>query len=227
MTMHDSKPLPLAELAPLTEERMADGLRELAARDADLARIFTALGPPPLWRREPGFPTLVRIILEQQVSLASAKAAYERLLAAVSPLAPAAFLQLDDRALHRIGFSRQKAAYCRDLARTIVQGHADLNALAVMDDDTVRRTLTGMKGIGPWTAEIYLLLALRRPDAWPLHDIALAGAIQQVKQLPARPTPSEMDAIGAAWRPWRAVAARLLWHHYLSQRAPGTDFRNL
>jgi DNA-3-methyladenine glycosylase II len=96
-----------------------------------------------------------------------------------------------------------------------------------MDDDTVRRTLTGMKGIGPWTAEIYLLLALRRPDAWPLHDIALAGAIQQVKQLPARPTPSEMDAIGAAWRPWRAVAARLLWHHYLSQRAPGTDFRNL
>jgi len=171
-----------------------------------------------MWAREPGFPTLLHIILEQQVSLASAKAAYNRLLAAVSLLTPDRFLELDDAALKAIGFSRQKTAYGRDLALAIIEGRLDLDALEVMDDATARSELIKIKGIGLWTADIYLLMALRRPDIWPRGDLALAVAVQQVKRLPACPTSDELDELGAAWRPWRAVAARLLWHHYLSHQ---------
>jgi DNA-3-methyladenine glycosylase II len=169
-----------------------------------------------MWAREPGFPTLIHIILEQQVSLASAKAAYQRLLAAASPLTPDRFLELDDAALKRIGFSRQKTAYSRELARAVLSGRLDLAELETRDDVTVRSELTQIKGIGPWTADIYLLMALRRPDVWPSGDLALATAAQRVKRLASRPTPDELDALGAKWKPWRAVAAWLLWHYYLS-----------
>jgi DNA-3-methyladenine glycosylase II len=202
---------------PLTDETLARGLRYLADRDPDLAQILEALGLPPLWAREPGFPTLVLIILEQQVSLASARAAYERLLAATSPLTPKRFLELDDVRLKAIGFSRQKTAYGRHLARAILDGRLDLEALEAIDDAAARSTLTQIKGIGPWTADIYLLRALRRPDVWPSGDLALAVAVQGIKGLASRPTPDEMDAHGKDWRPWRAVAARLLWHYYLSR----------
>ena len=202
----------------LTRETFANALRVLSKRDADLAQILQDLGPPSMWARDPGFPTLVHIILEQQVSLASAKAAFERLLTAVSPLTPARFLELSDATLKSIGFSRQKTAYGRFLARAIVEGDLDLAALGTLDDATARSELIKIKGIGPWTANIYLLMALRRPDVWPSGDLALVAAAQQVKQLPSRPLPDELEAIGAAWRPWRAVAARLLWHHYLQNR---------
>jgi len=205
-------------LVPLTDETLAHGLRDLANRDPDLARILAELGPPPMWGRTPGFPTLIHIILEQQVSLASARAAYERLLAIAAPLTPARFLALDDATLKAVGFSRQKAAYGRRLAAAVEEGRLDLDALHDLDDAAVRAELVAQKGIGPWTADIYLLMALRRPDAWPSGDLALAGAVQEVKCLPARPTPAEMAAISAAWRPWRAVAARLLWHHYLNPK---------
>jgi DNA-3-methyladenine glycosylase II len=200
----------------LTEERLARGLRTLSERDPDLARILADLGPPPMWAREPGFPTLIHIILEQQVSLASARAAYERLLAAATPLTPLRFLELDDARLKDIGFSRQKTGYGRGLAQAIVEGRLGLSALAEMDDGAARAALTQIKGIGPWTADIYLLMALRRPDIWPRGDLALAAAVQRVKALEIRPTEDELEAIAAGWRPWRAVAARLLWHHYLS-----------
>jgi DNA-3-methyladenine glycosylase II len=171
-----------------------------------------------MWAREPGFPTLVHIILEQQVSLASARAAYDRLCATVSPLTPEGFLTLDDATLKAVGFSRQKTGYTRQLAQAIVEGRLDLDALEAMPDDAVRAKLCALQGIGPWSAEIYLLMALLRPDAWPSGDIALASAVRDVKGLPARLTPGELEAIGAAWHPWRAIAARLLWHHYLSRR---------
>jgi DNA-3-methyladenine glycosylase II len=200
----------------LTEEGLARGLWVLAERDPDLAQVLADLGPPPMWAREPGFSTLIHIILEQQVSLASARAAYERLLAAATPLTPQRFLELDDSTLKEIGFSRQKTGYGRELAQAIVEGRLDLAALGGMDDGAVRSALTQIKGIGPWTADIYLLMALRRPDIWPTGDLALAAAVQRVKGLEARPTADELEAIGAGWRPWRAVAARLLWHHYLS-----------
>lgn len=202
----------------LDKAALARGLRFLSAGDADMARILKEIGPPPMWAREAGFPTLLHIILEQQVSLASARAAYERLRAACRPLTPHCFLQLDDRALRHIGFSRQKTAYGRDLARSILEGRLDPGALGGLDDESARSELIKVKGIGRWTADIYLLMALGRPDIWPCGDLALAVAVQRVKGLARRPGPRELEALGAAWRPWRAVAARLLWHYYLTSQ---------
>lgn len=203
----------------VTEETLSVGLRFLSDRDPDLATILGEVGPPPIWGREPGFPTLVRIILEQEVSLASAKAAYDRLLNAATPLTPESFLQLDEITLKRIGFSGQKTRYCRHLAESLVEKSLNLTEFERMSDETVRTELLRLKGIGHWTVDIYLLMALRRPDVWPNGDLALAKAIQKVKCLDTRPTSGELNTIGAAWRPWRAVAARLLWHYYLTDPA--------
>ncbi|HRW49845.1 MAG TPA: hypothetical protein P5333_20150, partial [Caldilinea sp.] len=183
----------------------------------DLGAVVARHGPPPLWAREPGFPTLVLLILEQQVSLASARAAYNRLEAATGTVTPAGLLALSDDELRAAGFSRQKTGYARALAQAILDGAFDPDGLADLDDDGVRCELTSLKGIGPWTAEIYLLMVLRRPDAWPAGDLALAAAAQQVKGLAARPSPAELVELAEAWRPWRAAAARILWHHYLSR----------
>jgi DNA-3-methyladenine glycosylase II len=171
-----------------------------------------------MWAREEGFHTLIHIILEQQVSLASARAAYGRLLQAVSPLAPASFLELDDASLKRIGFSRQKTAYCRSLAQAIVDNRLNLAALGSMHDNDAKLELMKIKGIGHWTSDIYLLMALRRPDIWPNGDLALAVAVERLKRLTSRPTYEELALMSYHWRPWRAVAARILWHYYLSSR---------
>ena len=203
----------------LDESSLKRGLSRLVRIDADLARVFEQYGAPPLWVREQGFATLLRVILEQQVSLASAEAAYNRLLAAASPLGPETFLPLDDVKLKEIGFSRQKAHYCRELARSISEGRINLSALEKLSDEEARGRLLKLKGVGPWTAEIYLLMALRRVDAWPAGDLALAVAAQSVKRLPVRPTPDELEELAASWRPWRAVAAHLLWHRYLMRRS--------
>lgn len=200
----------------LTEAGMRRGLRVLAGRDPDLARVLSEFGPPPVWEREQGFPTLVLTILEQQVSLASALAAFNKLLAASSPLTPQKFLTLDDATLKAAGFSRQKAAYCRQLALAITEGGLDLPALALLNDEDARAELIKIKGVGLWTADIYLLRALLRPDAWPAGDLALQIAAQRIKRLPARPTHAELEALSQPWRPYRAVAARLLWHFYLN-----------
>lgn len=169
-----------------------------------------------MWEREAGFSTLLHIILEQQVSLASARAAHNKLLEAASPVTPRRFLELDDAMLKAVGFSRQKTAYGRTLSQAILEGHLDLDALQSMSDADVRTELIKVKGIGHWTADVYLLMVLRRPDIWPTGDLALAVAAQSVKRLRSRPTPERLEQIGKAWRPWRAVAARILWHHYLS-----------
>jgi DNA-3-methyladenine glycosylase II len=200
----------------LDEASLRRAVRRLAARDADLARVVEEYGPPPLWAREPGFNALVQIILEQQVSLASARAAYERLLAVARPLTPARLLALDDAALRAAGLTRQKTAYMKDLARAIAEGRLSLSEVERMGDEDVRAELTKVKGVGRWTSDIYLLMALGRADAWPAGDLALAAAAQRVKRIPVRPTPQELDDLGEAWRPMRAVAARILWHHYLS-----------
>ncbi|TFH34025.1 MAG: DNA-3-methyladenine glycosylase 2 family protein [Anaerolineales bacterium] len=201
---------------PLSEPTLSTGIAYLVQADADLARVVARLGPPPLWVREPGFPTLVQIILEQQVSLASARAAYAKLTAAAGVLTPSLFLGYSDHELREFGFSRQKTGYCRGLAQSIVEGRLDLETLEELSDSDVRSRLIEIKGIGPWTADIYLLMALRRPDIWPAGDLALAAAVQQVKNLPVTPTRDELREIAADWKPWRAVAARILWQHYLS-----------
>ncbi|RPI07337.1 MAG: DNA-3-methyladenine glycosylase 2 family protein [Zetaproteobacteria bacterium] len=205
---------------PLTRRSLLRATRELSARDPDLAAVVNAYGPPPLWGREPGFHTLIHIILEQQVSLASAKAAYDRLVAATGQLVPEKFLRLNDAELKAIGFSRQKAGYGRGLAQAILDSRLDLARLGTLEDAHAKAELIAIKGIGPWTADIYLLMVLRRPDAWPVGDLALATAAQRVKRLRVQPTAEKLERIGSAWRPWRAVAARILWHYYLSSRRP-------
>ena len=206
----------------LSEEFFLTAVRELAQRDADLASVLQKYGQPPLWVRDPGFPTLVYIILEQQVSLASARAAYQRLQAATRPLTPLRFLRLTDIQLKQIGFSRQKTLYTRLLADFLVRGHFDLRHLHNLHDEAARKMLIALKGIGNWTADIYLLSALRRPDIWPIGDLALATAVQEVKHLRKRPSPARLEKMSAPWRPWRAVAARLFWHAYLSKRGQAT-----
>ena len=203
-------------ISALTDEKILLGMAELIKIDPDLARIYAQLGAPPLWGREPGFPTLVHIILEQQVSLASARAAFNKLLSAAAPLTPQRFLEFDDAELKQIGFSRQKTGYSRGLARNILEGRLNLDELMSWDDDEVRQTLRRIKGIGHWSADIYLLMALRRPDVWPSGDLALATAVKKVKHLEAVPSQEQLENISLPWRPWRAVAARMFWHFYLS-----------
>ena len=193
-------------------------MRDLAQRDVDLAAVLEKYGPPPLWVRDPGFPTLVYIILEQQVSLASARALYQRLQEVVRPFTPGRFLKLTEDEMRCIGFSRQKAHYTRLLAGAIRRRELDLQGLHDLHDDHAREKLTALKGIGPWTADIYLLSALRRPDIWPVGDLALATAVQEIKRLRKRPSPERLEKMSAPWRPFRAVAARLFWHAYLCKR---------
>lgn len=205
-------------LRALDETDFAQGVRRLAAQDEHLAAVVKTYGQPPLWVREPGFPTLVYIILEQQVSLASARAAFGRLKAAVNPLTPRLFLKLSDGELLRIGFSRQKTLYTRLLAESLAYRYFNLRDLHELHDDCARKMLIAFKGIGRWTADIYLLSALRRPDIWPTGDLALATAVQEVKGLRQRPSPEKLETLSVPWKPWRAVAARLFWHAYLSKR---------
>ena len=202
----------------LDEKRLCEAVAVLAERDADLAGVVQRYGSPPLWSRPPGFATLVRIIMEQQVSLASAMAAFNRLQSAVGDLTPPVFLSFTDAGLKAFGFSRQKARYCRLLAEELVQGTLDLDRLAEMEDHDVRARLIELKGIGRWSADIYLLMALRRPDIWPRSDLALVNAVTRLKKLPAPPSPEEFEQIGEVWRPWRSVAARLAWFEYLGGR---------
>lgn len=203
----------------LTPATLAQAVEWLAGRDPALAQIVQRYGLPPLWPREPGFSTLIHIILEQQVSLASAKAAFDRLCETVTPLTPQIFLTLDDTQLKTIGFSRQKTHYGRELARALLDGTLELDRLAGLGDEAVRAELKQIKGIGDWTVDVYLLMALRRPDAFAPGDLALLLAVQQIKKLDMRPTPVELAALAENWRPYRAVAARLLWHFYLSEKA--------
>jgi DNA-3-methyladenine glycosylase II len=201
----------------LDERSFAAAVAELCAADPDLAAIVERHGAPEFWAREPGFPTLVLLILEQQVSLASARAAYDRLVLRLGGLTPRGVLDSTDEELRADGFSRQKNRYARALAAAIEEGVLDLGAVAGLDDVAVRQALIALPGIGPWTAEVYLLSALRRPDTWPTGDIALQEGARRAKRLELRPSPDELEAIGEAWRPHRATAARLLWHLYLSE----------
>lgn len=202
----------------ITSNNLAALATLVCERDPRLAPILAQYGTPPLWAREPRFETLLRIILEQQVSLASARATFERLAACVSPLTPETFLRVEDTELRAIGFSRQKTWYARELAHALQSGALGLKTLHELDDEAVRAILTRIKGIGAWTAEIYLLMALGRPDSWPSGDLALAVAYAELLGLPERPSPRALEQLAQGWRPYRSVVARLLWHDYLSRR---------
>jgi DNA-3-methyladenine glycosylase II len=203
----------------LTQKTLAVAARGLAARDRLLANIHATYGDPPLWQRATGFRTLVHIILEQQVSLSSAKSMLLRLETAIQPFTPERFLELGDVRLRELGVTRQKSSYLLHLSETIVGGRLNFRGLARMSDDQVLIRLTGIKGIGLWSANIYLLMAMRRADIWPAGDLALAVAIKELKGLQAKPTVGELELIAEAWRPHRAVAARMLWQYYLGRKS--------
>jgi DNA-3-methyladenine glycosylase II len=203
---------PLGGLAP---HGLLRGVRHLARRDRDLARIIETAGTPRFPLRPPGFPTLLHIILEQQVSIDAAAAMFRNLQRLCTPLAPVGFLSLGEAELKRCGFSRQKIGYARNLAEWISDGRCDLAALEELPDETVLAELIKLKGIGRWTAQVYLLVALGRPDIWPADDLGLQLAIQRLDERAERPSASELIARAENWRPWRSVAACLLWQFYL------------
>jgi DNA-3-methyladenine glycosylase II len=205
-------------LRPLTQKSLALAARELAARDELLAGIHATYGDPPLWRRATGFTTLVHIILEQQVSLKSAKSMLMRLQGAIEPFTPERFVELGDAHLRGLGVTRQKSSYLIDLSTSIVNGDLSFTTLARMSDDEARLALTRIKGIGLWSADVYLLMAMRRADIWPAGDLALAVAMKELLGLAARPAPLELERWAEQWRPHRAVAARMLWQYYLGKR---------
>ena len=208
----------MARPVPLTERRFRQAVLELTARDRHLHAIVERHGRPDFWHRAPGFPTLLLLILEQQVSLASARAAFDKVDRRIGGVTPTGLLELSDEALRADGFSRQKTRYARELARALVDGTLDLDGLETLDDAGVRMELVALPGIGSWTAEVYLLSALRRPDTWPVGDLALQVAAAEALGLETRPSPQELGEIGERWRPHRATAARLLWHRYLTVR---------
>jgi DNA-3-methyladenine glycosylase II len=191
---------------------------ELVAAHPELAAVVETWPDPPFWHRPPGFATLVLFILEQQVSLASARAAYERLQAEVGEVSPEPVVGLDDQTLRRIGFSRQKTRYTRALAAAVLDRTLDLESISRAPDDDVRRALVVLPGIGPWTADVYLLSCLRRPDVWPVGDRALQVAAAEVLALDHVPDPTVLLDLGERWAPHRSTAARLLWHAYLRRR---------
>ena len=207
----------------LSNRSFRKAISELAARDADLALVLTQWGETPFWTHPPGFPGIILNILAQQVSLESAAAAFAKLEMVVPSITPEHILALNDLTLKEVGFSCQKAAYVRGIAGSILEGDDRLEAVAFMNDDAARQTLVHLKGVGPWTADCYLLFSLRRADAWPTGDLALIKAVQEVKALPYSLSSEDADAIAEDWKPWRAVAARMLWHHYLCSRGRRAD----
>ncbi len=203
----------------LTRETLHEALRELAARDTSLSRLLVQYGDPPLWERPEGFVTLVRMILEQQVSLESAATLFTRLDTSIAGgMQPVPILSMGVNGLRALGVTRQKAAYLVALAEHVTDGRLDLRVLSTRSDSDVLVTLQRVPGIGPWTAQVYLLFSLGRPDAWPPGDLALHKALQQARALERIPSSREASQLAMEWSPWRAAAARILWHAYLTQR---------
>lgn len=193
-------------------------LGSLLSRDPIFQRCLEAGGPlaEPVPRTPAGFPGLLRIILEQQVSTLAAEAMWRKLCAAAGPLTPEAVLALPDDTLKACGFSRQKMVYARGLADEVASGRLDMDRVGRMADDEALDALVRVKGIGRWSAEIYLLLVLCRPDVWPVDDLAVAVGVQWLLDRELRPPRDELVALGDPWRPYRSTAARLVWNYYLA-----------
>ena len=196
--------------------------RSLAEADEHLALVHRTYGTPPLWDRPTGFGTLLQIILEQQVSLASAKACFDKLAAHLGEVTPEGLLTLNNLELKTIGFSRQKAAYARHLSEAVVEQRIDLTGLHSLPDAEVKIELIKLNGIGEWTSDIYLLMAMLRPDVMPRGDIALHEAYKRLTSADKRPDSQSFIEMAEKWRPFRSVAARLLWHFYLSEKRQRT-----
>ena len=204
-----------------TERDLKEGVAALVGSCAHMAKVHSLSGDPPLRRRPAGFEGLSRVIVGQQLSVASANAIWGRLEARVEPFTAASLLTVPDAELRAVGLSTVKTATLMRLAEAIASGALDLDALSDAPEAAIHERLTEIKGIGPWTADIYILFCLGRPDAWSPGDLALQHAVRDALDLDERPTPKSMVELAEAWRPWRAVAARLLWSYYAWRRRKG------
>jgi DNA-3-methyladenine glycosylase II len=202
----------------LNEKTLIEGTHFLVENDPEMAFVFQKYSYPPLWARKPGFSTLTHIILEQQVSLASANATFKKLSDFLGEVTPNSFLTLNDEQLRELGYSRQKTNYTRFLANAVLNGDFSFTKLEEMDDEAVKIEMKKLKGIGDWSAEVYLSECLMRTDIMPKGDIAIMEAIKVLKKLEKRPQHEVLLALTEHWRPWRSVGSRMLWHFYLKER---------
>jgi DNA-3-methyladenine glycosylase II len=216
----------LDHIARLTRDGLAAAVSRLGVDDPRLAAIVARHGPPPLWARPTGYRTLARVILEQQVSLKSAASLFARLDREVRGGIEAGNVERAGvRKLRALGVTRQKSDYLVSLARSVRDGTLDLAAIGRLGDEEAREALVAVRGIGPWTAGVYLLMCLRRPDIWPAGDLALHIALARLRGRSTLPSSREAERYAERWRPWRAVAARILWHGYLAERDSRGDRR--
>jgi DNA-3-methyladenine glycosylase II len=197
---------------------------KLSKKDKDLRKITSLYGNPPMWVRENSFATLILTILEQQVSLASAFAAYQKLKEKIKLITPQNLLQLSDEELRQCYFSRQKINYARGLATALVNEEISLQQFEFEKDEMIRTKLKELKGIGDWTADIYLIHALRRMDIFPIGDLALVNALKEIKALPSTTTKEELIKISEPWKPYRSIATMMLWHFYIQKKKPIPTF---
>lgn len=214
-----SQPPRATKIRPITPagavRRFRRGVRALTAADSGLAGIVDAVGPPDIQLRDPGFPTLLRAIVAQQISAAAARTVWGRIEDRVgAPVTAAGFRRLGYDGVRTIGLSGRKTDYALGLAEAELSGALDFDGIARMPDEAAIDALTALRGVGRWTAEVYLIFALGRPDVWPAADLALATAAGRIRGLEGRPSFRDAAEIADAWRPWRGAAAILLWHHY-------------
>lgn len=199
---------------PMTPPMTPEGLAALYPVFAECLRVGGPLTRE--FRRPAGFVGLLRIILEQQLSTQVALALWRKLEARLDPVTPAGLLALDEDTLRACGFSRQKMIYGRGLAAAVDSGALDFGRLHTLPDQAIAAELMALKGVGRWTADIYLMMALDRPDVWPVGDLAIQLGVQRLLDLPTRPGPAELTALAEPWRPHRSLAAKLVWHHYVA-----------
>jgi DNA-3-methyladenine glycosylase II len=203
----------MAKMLKLTPKRMEEGLAHLAAVDPDLARAIEICGKPPMRTSDPGFATLLRSIMGQQVSVHAARSIWEKLNRLVSPMTPENLLKASDATLREAGLSGQKARYAKALAADIVERRLDFDGVHTMEDELAIAELSKALGVGRWTAEIYLMFALGRTDIMPGNDLGLITAAGHLKGLRRRPDEKKLRRMAEAWRPWRSVASLVLWHY--------------
>lgn len=219
----NTKPLAIPA-KPDRRKRTLAAIEALCLREPKFSDAWRVVDFVPDRRRPADLASLARIIIEQQVSVASAAAIWARLAAAVAPFTPERLLKHTDAQLRCCGLSTPKILYLRHLARAVQRGDLDFDLLPKLEDQAAIAMLTSVKGIGRWTAEIFLLFALDRPDIWPAHDLALQEAVRRLFGLDARPTVKQMDALAEPWRPYRGIASRLLWRYYaVTQKRLTTD----
>lgn len=208
----------LHNIEVFNEQNFSKLCRKLARQDAELSNIIREHGLPPMWVRPNTFQSLILFILEQQVSLASAYAAFKRLKEKIGFVTPAKILALTDEELRACYFSRQKIVYARELAKAIQLKQINIKRLSLLPDEEVRTELIKLKGIGHWTIDVYLMHSLQRTDLFPLGDIALVNSLKETKGLPKDTSKEEVLKIAEPWRPYRTIASMILWHSYIKKR---------